>query len=68
MIGSLRIPSRTGKHNSYIENPKFVTFWDTLIRNLAAVVLDGFSIFLTFGLIDFNFRSTGKENRSLVRS
>ena len=31
MIGSVRIPSRTGKHISHIENPKFVTFWDTLM-------------------------------------
>ena len=37
-----------------------------LKSNLAAVILDRFSIFLTFILIDFNFRSTGKEIRYLA--
>ena len=38
-----------------------------ILGNLA-VILDRFSIFLTFILLDFNFRSTEKEIRLLARS
>ena len=39
-----------------------------MLGKLAAVILYRFSISLKFILIDFNFRSTGKEIMSLARS
>ena len=79
---SLRVPctenrNRTRNESLWLNRTKneiciFVNVSNYLyfnnLGNFAVVVLNRFSIFLTFISIDINFRSTGKEIRSLPSS